>query len=74
MVTLVMGKGWHKGISSEVFLAPIIPATRATPSASPFLRLPSMSRSIAAWVSWTVAVARAMREVSALSETSTIRA
>lgn len=31
-----MGRGWHMGISSEVRLTPMIPATRATPSTSPF--------------------------------------
>src|SRR5690242_1962748 len=37
---------WQRGISSEVFLAPIIPATRATASTSPLAALPSLTRCI----------------------------
>jgi hypothetical protein len=47
--TSVRGRGWHSGISSAVRLAAMMPATRATPSTSPFaIVLPAMASSVAA--------------------------
>ena len=71
-VTLATGRGWHSGTSSGVFLAAMIPAMRAVPSASPLGRPSWPSRSITSSVVVTTAWARAVREVTSLAETSTI--
>jgi hypothetical protein len=38
--TRVRASGWHRGMSSLVFLAAMMAATRAMPRTSPFLALP----------------------------------
>ena len=40
-VTAETGNGWHSGIRSAVRLLPMIPASRATPSTSPFFAVPA---------------------------------
>src|ERR1700694_284320 len=72
--TLVIGSGWQSGMSSAVRLAAMIPATRATPRASP---LASSESRIARSVSGAILTrhsAVASRRVSALAPPSTIRA
>src|SRR5215471_18982240 len=66
--------GWHRGIRSGVRLAPMIPASRATDSTSPFFTRPLSTRSRVSFAMSTVAVAVATRSVSGFSETSTMRA
>ena len=66
--------GWHMGISSAVRLAPMIPATWATASTSPFFIPPSRIRARVSRLTYTRAPARALRRVGAFSPTSTIRA
>ena len=66
--------GWHSGISAGVCLAPMIPASRATASASPLgTPSPRSSPTTRAETS-TRPVAVAVRAVTSLSETSTMRA
>ena len=72
--TLVSGSGWHSGISSLVRLVAMIPATRATPSTSPFFTVPfctaAKASSFMVMMPWAVA----SREVTGLPLTSTITA
>ena len=69
-----MGRGWHMGTSSLVRLAAWMPATRATASTSPLGRPPRwMSASVSARMA-TKPSATASRAVTALPETSTMRA
>src|SRR5687767_3163060 len=71
----VSASGWQRGINSEVFLAAMIPATRATPStavSSPFLRPPPRTTATVSGFIATKAVAVASRTVALFSETSTI--
>src|SRR6185437_7888904 len=73
-VTPVMGNGWHIGMSVLVCFAAIIPATRATAITSPLGMPPAW---ISASVSGCIVInpsASASRTVSALVDTSTIRA
>src|SRR5579859_443275 len=72
-VTLVSGSGWHSGIRSEVFFAAMIPATRATWSASP-LAVPSRTALTVSAAMRTMHSAFASRTVAILSATSTMRA
>jgi len=70
--TRVIGNGWHNGISSAVRLAAWIAAMRAMPITSPFFASPrSISDNVAGSMRITP-LARAMRWVSALAETSTM--
>src|SRR5687768_4538232 len=65
--------GWHSGISSLVFFAAMIPASRAACSGSPFLTLPER---ISLRALPDIAIdprATASRSVTGLSPTSTIR-
>src|SRR5436190_6872896 len=72
MVTELIGTGWHKGMSSEVFLAAWIAAMRATPRTSPFFEVPERTRaSVVAFMRITPA-AVATRCVSDFAPTSTI--
>src|SRR5205814_5507461 len=73
---LVRRIGWQSGINSAVRRAAMIPARRATASTSPLPRAPlawSTSRSVSRRI-FTAADAVAVRAVSGLSATSTIRA
>src|SRR3954466_15001207 len=74
IVTLGSASGEHRGVSSEVRLAAMMPAMRAAPSTSPFLALPETIRSSVALAMTTRPSATAVRSVAALAETSTIRA
>src|SRR6202034_3003885 len=69
-----MASGWQSGIRSGVRFAPVIPAIRATASASPLGTVPSRSAATAAADSSTRPEAVAVRTVTSLAETSTIRA
>ena len=72
--TPVIRNGWHSGIRSGVRFVARMPAVRATPSTSPFGALPSrITRSVAGAIRSTPR-ATASRTVSALVETSTMRA
>src|SRR5712692_4419886 len=71
--TLDSGSGWHRGISSEVRFAAMIPATRATWMASP-LAVPSRTARSVAGAIRTRHSASASRVVTALTATSTMRA
>src|SRR6185312_13997645 len=66
--------GWHSGIRSGVRLAPAIPAMRATASASPLGTSPARRAATARADSRTRPVAQAVRAVTSLPDTSTIRA
>src|SRR5262245_60346915 len=68
------GRGWHSGISSWVRLAAMMPATRATPITSPFAALPLSTRSSVFAAMVTRPWAMATRSVTALGDTSTMRA
>src|SRR5205823_4999259 len=72
-LTLVSGSGWQRGIRSAVFFAAMIPATRATWSASP-LGVPSWTALTVSGAIRTMHSAVASRTVAILSATSTIRA
>ncbi len=71
---LLIGKGWHMGISSEVFLAAMTPATSATARTSPFLPSPESARRRVSALIRTNPSATASRVVAAFPDTSTIRA
>ncbi len=73
-VTPEIASGWHSGISAGVCLAPMIPASRATASVSPLGTPAPRSSSITAGETSTRPDAVAVRAVTALPETSTIRA
>ena len=66
--------GWHNGTRSEVRLAAMIPATRATPSASPLGTPSPRSSSTTAAETSTRPDATASRAVRSLADTSTMRA
>jgi hypothetical protein len=66
--------GWHSGIRSGVRLAPMMPATRATASASPLGSASRRSSEMTSAVVCTVPAASADRTDTDLAETSTIRA
>src|SRR5262245_47362163 len=73
-VAFVIASGWQSGINSCVFFAAMMPAMRAVASTSPFLAVPvSMSASVSGPIV-TKPSARAVRCVTALSDTSTMRA
>src|SRR4051812_41240419 len=72
--TCVSGSEWASGISSSVRLAAWIAARRATVATSPFGASPAATRAAASGDMRTTARARAQRDVSTFSETSTIRA
>src|SRR5437899_8655275 len=73
-VTPETASGWHNGMRSGVRLAPMMPAIRAAASASP-LGMPSpRSSSTTRGATRTRPVARAVRAVTSLAETSTMRA
>ena len=72
--TLVSGSGWHRGISSLVRLAAMMPAMRATPSTSPFWAVPSRTAAKAAAFIVMMPRATACRAVTGFSLTSTITA
>ena len=69
-----MGSGWHRGISSLVRLTAMMPATRATPSTSPFFAVPSTMARIVSALTRIFPLATAVRAVSCLSVTSTMTA
>src|SRR5574343_1586093 len=70
--TRVSAIGWHSGIRSLVFLAPMMPASRAMPSTSPFLAEPDWIRAKVAGCMRMRPVATAVRWVLALAPTSTM--
>src|SRR5262245_3510921 len=70
----VMAKGWQSGMSSCVFLAAMMPASRAAASTSPFLAVPVSTKSKLAGAMATKPSARATRSLTLLPETSTMRA
>src|SRR3954464_14898490 len=78
--TVIVGSTWlsgsecASGISSSVRLAAWIAATRATVTTSPFGASPAATRAAVSGDIRTTARARAQREVSDFSETSTMRA
>ena len=72
--TPLSGSECASGISSSVRLAAWIAASRATVSTSPFGASPAWTRAAVSGDIRTTARARAQREVSAFSLTSTIRA
>src|SRR5699024_9212529 len=67
-----IGSGWHSGISSQVRLAAMMPATLAVPNASPLGRSPVISIGTTSGRVAKMASAVATRLVTALSLTSTI--
>src|SRR5262245_52190971 len=69
-----MGSGWQSGISLWVGFAAMMPAMRAAPSTSPFLALPSSTRSSVFTVITTRPSAKSSRSVAGLADTSTMRA
>src|SRR5215510_6996321 len=71
---LVMAKGWQSGMSSCVFLAAIMPASRAVARTSPFLAAPVSTNAKVAGAMATKPSARATRSLTRLPETSTMRA
>ena len=73
-VTPDSDSGWHSGTRSGVRLAAMIPATRATASASPFGTSPDLSSATTSADTSTRPDAVAVRAVTSLPETSTIRA
>src|SRR5947209_3994595 len=66
--------GWQSGISSCVFFAAMMPAMRATANTSPFLAWPERQSASVSGRMTTLPSAIATRSVTALAETSTIRA
>src|SRR6185437_4533867 len=70
--TLVIGNGWHSGMSSCVRFAAMMPASRAAPSTSPFAALPLRMRSSVAFFVTTRPSATARRPVVGLADTSTM--
>src|SRR6185503_7134850 len=72
--TPVMRRGWQSGIRSGVLLAARMPAVRATPYTSPLASWPARAAASVAGFIATVTRATASRTVSALAETSTMRA
>jgi hypothetical protein len=70
----VSGSGWHRGISSAVRLAAMIPASSAVAITAPFGAVPERTASSASSEQVSVPVALAVRAVSALSDMSTMRA
>ena len=72
--TLVSGSGWHRGISSLVRLVAMMPATRATPSTSPFFTVPLSTAAKASAFMVMMPWAVASRAVTGFSLTSTITA
>src|SRR4051794_4737106 len=73
-VTPEMASGWHSGMSDGVCLAPMMPAMRATASASPFGTPPPRSSPTTSSDTSTRPLAVAVRAVTSLPVTSTIRA
>ena len=73
-MTPEIASGWQSGISAGVCLAPMIPAIRATASASPFGTPSPRSSSRTRAETTTLPVATATRSVTSLADTSTIRA
>src|SRR6478735_2860070 len=73
-VTPEIASGWQSGISAGVCLAPMIPAIRATASASPFGTPSPRSSATTSDDTRTRPDALASRAVTDLAETSTIRA
>ena len=73
-VTPEIASGWHSGISDGVCLAPMIPAIRATASASPFGTPSPRSSATTSADTSTRPDAVAVRAVTSLPDTSTIRA
>src|SRR3954471_1717883 len=67
-------RGWQSGISSCVRFAAMMPASRAVPSTSPFLASPLRIRATVSGAVTTRPSARAVRAVTAFSETSTMLA
>src|SRR5690349_10119071 len=72
--TLETGRGWQSGTSSWVFFAAMMPAMRAAPSTSPFLASPLRTISSVEGCITTRPSATATRSVTALADTSTMRA
>src|SRR5688572_32136770 len=68
------GRGWHKGISSPVRLAAMMPAIRAAARASPLAKVPERRAARASADIATSPRAVAARAVAALADTSTMRA
>src|SRR5436190_1942044 len=66
--------GWQSGIKAPVCLAAWMPATRATPSTSPFGASPAATAAAVWGAIRTNARATARRLVTSLPDTSTIRA
>src|SRR6185295_5905840 len=73
-LTEVSATGWQSGTSSEVFFAAWIAAMRATPSTSPFLAVPDATISSVAGSMRMKPDAVAVRWLSGLPPTSTMRA
>src|SRR2546421_8147457 len=71
---LLIGRGWQSGISSEVRLAAMIPATRATAIASPLASVASRTALTVSGLILTRHSATASRTLTGLAPTSTIRA
>src|SRR5690606_39026449 len=73
-VTAERLRGWHSGINDGVCLAPMIPASRATANVSPLGTPAPRSNAMTASETSTRPLATAVRAVTDLWETSTIRA
>src|ERR1039457_4239367 len=70
----VRGRGWHRGMSSPVFLAARMPANRAVARTLPLAMVwDSMSLSVA-FCNRTSPLANASRNITGLAETSTMLA
>src|SRR5690348_2642602 len=72
--TLVSGSGWHSGMSSAVRLAAMTPASSAVLITDPFGVVPARTCAIVSVVHFTKPAAVAVRAVTSLSDTSTMRA
>ena len=72
IATRVNASGWHSGMSSLVFFAAMMPATRAMPSTSPFFAVPLRTRSRVAACITMRPLAMAIRWVAGLAATSTM--
>jgi hypothetical protein len=72
--TDVSGSGWHSGMSSLVRFAPWMPAMRAVARTSAFFSPSARTSAITSGVDTNLPIAVAVRFVTALPPTSTMRA
>ena len=70
--TELSARGWHNGMRSGARFAPMMPASRATDSTSPFLTPPVVINFIVSGAMMPAPLATAVREVASFSVTSTM--